>query len=138
LSHLKKKSLVPVAFAALTAVTWLAPLPALGQTSGLFGRSQTIDSLGRNATSTQNNGLRGGFEPGDEISRLDDEDSDRRRRGEDGQISGNSQGEDAILLPDAENTAIQTTLRPERGDDAEEDPFAPLGIRVGSFLLFPS
>jgi len=137
LSHLNKKSLVLVAFAAQAAVTWLAPLPALGQTSGLFGRSQTIDSLGRNVTGTQNHGLRGGFEPGEEISRLDDEDTDRRRREEDGQISGNSQGEDAILLPDAENTAIQATRRRERSDEAEEDPFAPLGIRAGSFLLFP-
>ena len=134
--HLKKKTLVPIAFASLTAVTLLVPYPVFGQSPGLLGGSLTINSVGRDLAGNRINGLRGGYEAGDEIARRDDEDTGGTRR-RNGQSSGMQQSEAGVFGPEAEITANTDAGQRERRNEEDEDPFAPLGIRVGSFLLFP-
>ncbi len=129
--HRQKKVLVSVALPALIAAAALVPLPAFGQSAGLS------DGQRRDAGRIDINGLRGGFGTGDDTLREDDEDVARRTLSQDGQGSQISGGGDAALIPDADIAAVEEALLRERDAEDDDDPFAPLGIRVGSFLLFP-
>ena len=145
---LKKKSTASVALAALSVAAWLAPLPALGQSADPFGQRQIRDRDGRDAGAIGINDLRGVIDAGEDDSDYrDDPDARRRMDGEDRRGSRISDSEDGTLTRDAENAATEEARRQlladerravrEDEDEEEEDPFAPLGIRVGSFLLFP-
>jgi len=140
LPHLKKKLIASVAFPALFAAVWFAPLTALGQSASPFGRSQflnRLDTQGRDAGAIDINGLRGGYETDDEISREDGRDTGRRAFRQDGQGSPVTGSQNDTLISDVENAVFDQAPLRERADEEEEDPFAPLGIRVGSFLFYP-
>ena len=143
--HLKKKSLVSVALVALTASAWLAPLTALGQALDQpldrFGRPQSLNPQRSDTDEDDRNSLRGGFEPDGENSGVNNEDLVRRAQGRDGLIGTDDAApdsgiNDAIVVAETERAEQQQT-RNNRNNEAEQDPFAALGIRVGSFLLFP-
>ncbi|MCH8240451.1 MAG: outer membrane beta-barrel protein [Proteobacteria bacterium] len=112
------------AFAALAVLAAAAGLtPALGQTA------QTSEDLRR---------LRGGFEPGQSGNY---EAATQSRNGED---QGTADGifvtdptnplRDPLLIADVE---AEGTVRRVSPQIAQDDPYAALGIPMGSFLLFP-
>jgi hypothetical protein len=148
---LKKILFVPVSLAAL-AVAGPAVIPAWGQTAGQLNERQELDDeLSRRADDAELNGLRGVLEPDQ------DDASARQRRGRQG-----VEGLRDTTVPDTETTNVNEANRQSRDtlnrndvpptpqprnqetvdeaelDDTEaEDPYAALGIRLGSFLLFP-
>lgn len=98
--------------------------------------------------------LRGAYgEPADEVDRLDERRADGVQRQGDGQ--GRSDGlrgmvedraagsEPAVLAPQAPVGETAEPLEPlDIAEDpvletVEEDPYAPVGVRLGGFLLFP-
>ncbi len=144
--HLKKLLFVPVTFAAFAAAG-LITMPAWAQTAGQSDEQRELDDESdRRAEEAELNGLRGILDPDQE--------------GTSGRGSRDREGADGLrdtTLPDTQTTDGNTTQR-QSGDrlnrdniassqqsrdlDAvnetePEDPYAALGIRMGSFLLFP-
>ncbi len=144
--HLKKLLFVPLTFAALAAAGLIA-MPAWAQTAGQQSEQQEIDAENdRRREETELNGLRGILDP------EQDEQSERgarEREGADGlrdTASPDTQGEDENTTGrgfgdrlDRDNIATSQQSRDQDTVDEteEEDPYAALGIRMGSFLLFP-
>ena len=145
-----------LAFLALSATFGAAAGPAWSQSGAPVDNDPfpepAIDAGGSGAPGRS--GLRGRFDPNgtEPVSRRRSETSgatDRSLRGtnlpenEVGRVTrdavrGETEGDaDAGRL--GETNAQDVAARPDalQGVDAEDDPFAPLGVRLGSFLLFP-
>ena len=149
--RLRKIRFVPFLLAALAAAAFV-PMPAWGQGASLLDQQQDPDAeLDRDADELERNGLRGILGPDRDIE-----------AGRDGRGPIGADGLRGGALPDAATANRDITDRqpgdePDRNailrdrqlrgpgaldeavldPDREEDPYAALGIRVGSFLLFP-
>lgn len=112
------------------------PHTALGQSADTPGQRQIRDIQRPDTGRIAVNGLRGGFRTGDENAREDDEELGRRAKRQDELRASLLDGQVNPLNSDAEITVLEPVPL-ERAEEEEEDPFAPLGIRVGSFLFYP-
>jgi hypothetical protein len=147
--RLKNILFVPFTFAALTAAA-LAPVPAWGQSADAFNQQRDIDDdMDRNADEVERNGLRGVLDPDqDTVAETAGQDRDSAEGLRDTVTSDTDTPEDNLKLArDAlRRDTVRRSQRPLDLDEADkadldqnsvDDPYAALGIRMGSFLLFP-
>ena len=141
------------AFAALAALAAAAGLaPALGQSVNPSEEERLRNRIeDPREGDAESRGLRSGFEPEQDGARDRDRRNQQRAGRQSRNIAGRGTGDGIFVFepldplrdplrqtdPDAAQTVRRDPDRDDTAQRAEDDPYASLGVRMGSFLLYP-